>query len=383
MLHLLTGTNGAGKTLHALKWVMERSKKENRPVCHNGRFKPKAGGPLESWKQIEFKDWQNEPDGTIFLIDECHNDLPNRAAGAVVPEHVKMLAEHRRRGFDFYLISQHPANVDSFVRRLIGSPGWHRHIRRLWGQDYVSVLEWDAVNLNCEKANASAANGTSSQSKFPKEVYDWYESATIHTNKKKIPKMVWFFIVAVLVAVFFTWKSMHSISAIGGKEAEKAAATAEAPGAPKTREQELIKITADDWMALRKPRLPDFPHTAPVYDEVTKPTTAPYPAACVQSGERCKCYTQQATVMFVSLSTCKQIVENGYFMEWQEQRPQTLQQPRMQHVAQQAAPSSGQPMQQQRLPAEVEGWEERMQKRNDEVTASSITSRLRPNYPGR
>ncbi len=190
MLHLITGTNGAGKTLHALKWVMERSKKENRPVCHNGRFKPKEGGPLESWKQIDFKDWQNEPDGTIFLVDECHNDLPNRAAGAVVPEHVKMLAEHRRRGFDFYLISQHPANVDSFVRRLIGSPGWHRHIKRIWGQDFVSVLEWDSVNLNCEKANSSSTNGTSSQSKFPKEVYEWYESATIHTNKKKIPKEI-------------------------------------------------------------------------------------------------------------------------------------------------------------------------------------------------
>ena len=28
------------------------------------------------WKQIDFKDWQTVPDGAIFLIDECHNDMP-------------------------------------------------------------------------------------------------------------------------------------------------------------------------------------------------------------------------------------------------------------------------------------------------------------------
>lgn len=374
MLHLITGTNGAGKTLHALKWVMERSKKENRPVCHNGRFKPKAGGPLESWKQIEFKDWQNEPDGTIFLIDECHNDLPNRATGAAVPDHVKMLAEHRRRGFDFYLISQHPANIDSFVRRLIGSPGWHRHIKRIWGQDFVSVLEWDSVNLNCEKANSSSTNGTSSQSKFPKEVYEWYESATIHTNKKKIPKVVWMFIIALCVIAFFTWQSYRNVVAIGDKGTKKETATAAdgtATSAP--AEKELIKLSAEDWMALRKPRLPEFPHTAAAYDDVTKPTTAPYPAACVQSKEKCKCYTQQATVMFISLSTCKQIVENGYFMDWQEQRQQQqpMQQPRMQQAQQQVDQQPSYRQQQAYEPSpELVGFEERMAARNATVVST-------------
>ena len=64
------------------------------------------------------------------------------------------------------------------------------------------------------------------------------------------------------------------------------------------------------------PRLPDFPHTAPAYDEVTKPTEAPYPAACVQMGKTCKCYTQQATLLQVSGTVCLQIVAQGFFMDW-------------------------------------------------------------------
>src|SRR3989344_1834878 len=132
MLYLISGANGAGKTLNTLKWVRERQLKENRP--------------------------------------EAHNDLPNRPAGSTVPDAVKMLAEHRRRGFDFYMVTQHPQNIDSFVRRLIGPPGWHRHLKRSFGVDMVSVLEWSAVNPNCEK-DGSGKTGTVTMQAFPKEVY--------------------------------------------------------------------------------------------------------------------------------------------------------------------------------------------------------------------
>lgn len=321
MLHLITGTNGAGKTLNTLKWVMERATKEGRPVAHNGRFTPAAGGPLANWKQIEFKDWQDEPDGTIFIIDECHNDLPNRPTSQAVPECVKMLAEHRRRGFDFYLITQHPANIDSFVRRLIGSPGWHRHLKRIWGQDLVSCLEWDAVNLNCEKPGSSKSTGTSTTIKFPKEVYSWYESASLHTNKKKVPKMAIFFLLAVIVAAVFSYISFGRVAEISGAD--------EAPsGLPKGvtvsaadagSQGKRAPMTASEYVDSFTPRLPGFPHTATRYDGVTEPTVAPYPAACVAMASKgCHCYSQQGTKLFVTDYVCKQIVQNGYFVDWEK-----------------------------------------------------------------
>ncbi|CAN7258958.1 zonular occludens toxin domain-containing protein [Acidovorax sp. LjRoot129] len=330
MLYLISGANGAGKTLNTLKWVRERQLKENRPVCHNGRFEPVDGGELSNWKKIDFKDWQAEPDGTIFLIDEAHNDLPNRAAGATVPEAVKMLAEHRRRGFDFYMVTQHPQNIDSFVRRLIGPPGWHRHLKRSFGVDMVSVLEWPAVNPNCEK-DGSGKTGTVTMQAYPKEVYGWYKSASLHTGKKRIPGKVWVFLVCLLLIPLLIWfASSKLLAKTEAKTAAKAATEVQgkADAAPMPVS---TKLTYEQYITERSPRLKDFPHTAPAYDEVTKPTVAPYPAACVSMGKTCKCYSQQATLLQVSGPTCLQIVAQGFFVDWQQatphQPPQGLQQP--------------------------------------------------------
>lgn len=317
MLHLITGANGAGKTLNALKWIRERAVKEGRPVCHNGRFEPVEGGELATWKQIDMKDWQAEPDGTIFLVDECHNDFPLRAPSSQPPEYVRMLAEHRRRGFDFYLVTQHPQNIDSFVRRLIGSPGWHRHLKRAFGGDLVSVCEWSAVNPNCEK-DGSGKTGTVTMQAFPKEVFGWYRSASLHTAKKKIPRSVWVLLACLLLVPLLGWWAVSNVTSRTVKKdpAKETAVTATA--APTAAPAMKTTMTADEYISGRVARLPDFPHTAPAYDEVTRPRVAPYPAACVEMGKTCKCYTQQATVLHVSVAVCLQIVRHGFFVDWQD-----------------------------------------------------------------
>ncbi|MCW5222827.1 hypothetical protein D5041_04185 [Verminephrobacter aporrectodeae subsp. tuberculatae] len=315
MLYLVTGANGAGKTLNTLKWVRERSVKENRPVCHNGRFEPIEGGELESWKSIDIKAWQDEPDGTIFLVDECHNDFPVRPPSSAPPEHVRMLAEHRKRGFDFYLVSQHPQNIDSFVRRLIGAPGWHRHLKRAFGADLVSVLEWNAVNPNCEK-DGSGKTGTVTMQAFPKEVYGWYRSASLHTGKKRIPKAIWMLGICALLVPTLGYFAFTKVRGNATKPSETSQPSQS--GQAVQASQQKRALTADEYVADRVARLKDFPHTAPIYDDVTKPVEAPYPAACVLMGKTCKCYSQQATLLQVSESVCSQIVHQGFFMDWKQ-----------------------------------------------------------------
>ena len=62
------------------------------------------------------------------------------------------------------------------------------------------------------------------------------------------------------------------------------------------------------------PRVPGLEYTAPVYDEVTRPEEAPVPVAClVNKSKGCKCYSQQATLLSMDQSLCRQIVANGYF----------------------------------------------------------------------
>lgn len=379
MLYLITGANGAGKTLNTLKWVRERQLKENRPVCHNGRFEPVEGGELSSWKKIDMKEWQSEPDGTIFLVDECHNDFPLRPPSGTPPDYVRMLAEHRRRGFDFYLVTQHPQNIDSFVRRLVGPPGWHRHLKRSFGVDMVSVLEWSAVNPNCEK-DGSGKNASVSMQAYPKEVYGWYKSASLHTGKKRIPAKVWVLVACVIAIPVLGWFALSKLPGVGGQKAAvqqskpaTAAAVAQTSAPPSPMGQ---KLSAVDWLDLRKPRLKDFPHTAPAYDEVVKPVHAPYPAACVMMGKTCKCYTQQATLMQVSGDVCVQIVKQGFFVEWQQAQltpaanppSRPVPAPAPAPIQQQAAPVINvnvPPMQQQG--AQLSEWAQGLAARNAQV----------------
>lgn len=314
MLYLTTGANGAGKTLLTLKAVREMQLKETRPVYHNGRFKLTADF---GWQQIDFKDWQACPDGSIFLIDEAHNDMPVRKGGEP-PEAIKMLAEHRRRGMDFFLISQHPLNIDAFVRRLIGSPGWHRHLKRASGAPLVSVLEWPSVNTTCEKAGAGES-GSVTMVPYPTEVYKWYESTSLDTAKVKIPfqaKVLIAALLAVPVLVYFGYTKFQA----GLSKPATAASAPSTPGQPGISPMPMrpasSPMSAMEYVATFKPRLDSWPHSAPRYDKLTEPTAAPYPAACIMMGSRCECFTQQATTMPVDVHLCLQIVKSGYFMDW-------------------------------------------------------------------
>lgn len=157
MIYLITGANGAGKTLNTLDIVRKKQLEEGRTVYFHGFDIKPAVAEKFGWLPFDPLKWQDLPDGGILICDECQKEFPVRSAGSVVPGYVAALAEHRKRGFDFFMVTQHPQNIDSFVRRLIGSPGWHRHFKRVFGADMVSMLEWSAVNPNCEKSGAGSS----------------------------------------------------------------------------------------------------------------------------------------------------------------------------------------------------------------------------------
>lgn len=317
MLYLRTGANGSCKTLFTLKDVRELQLKELRPVAWNGRFKLKPEIEAEfGWKRIEFKDWQAEPDGTIFLMDECHNDLPRRPNGSAVPEYVSKLAEHRARGFDFFLLTQHPMNIDTFVVKLVGAPGWHQHLKRAFGASNVtSVLQWSAVNTQCEKDGAGKSAQVTMRSQ-PKDVYGWYDSAELHTGKRKIPRQFWMVVAGVPLAIallVFAGKLVWSRTADKAGPAA-ASAPAGAPGQAADQPRRDRPKTTAEYIADYRPRLAGLMHTAPVYDELTKPSRVPVAAACVMSAAKgCKCFTQDATPYPIDQAMCRALVEHGTF----------------------------------------------------------------------
>lgn len=322
MIYLRTGANGAGKTLLTLRDVREKSLAEARPVYYNGRFKMVADF---GWEKIDAKDWESVQDGAIFLFDECHNDFPIRT-GKEIPRYVSQLAEHRVRGFDFFMITQHPMNIDAFVRRLIGSPGWHQHLKRASGAPLVSVIEWPAVN-DAPQKNGSGASGSTRMVTYPKEVYSWYESTTLDTAKIKIPFQVKLLVASVFLIPglgYLGWQSLHKAQPIKvTKPVETGAPTPARPASAPSQDKHVL--TPIEYAKSFEPRLQGVAYSASRYDELTKPVSVPYPAACVQSKSRCECYSQQATRLDVPAVLCVAIVKGGFFNDWQQAVTQAIQ----------------------------------------------------------
>ncbi|MGE8494450.1 zonular occludens toxin domain-containing protein [Comamonas sp.] len=370
MIYLTTGGNGAGKTLFTLKDVREQQLKENRPVYFHG-FTANQILLDWGWKEFDPKKWQDLPDGSVCVFDECQNEFPAKIQGEL-PDYINAVAQYRRkRGFDFWMITPHPSMIHLNIRRLIESPSWHRHMKRTFGADMVSELRFNHAEMKCEQPNAGKS-GQVSMRAYPKEVYEWYKSASLHTGKRKLPKQLWIFLTCMLVIpvlIYFVWQHFLNMGKVAEPVAKPGAAMQASAGGPGGSAPVSRFMSLGEYLESRTPRIADLPHTAPAYDEVTKPVTAPYPAACVQDAKRCECYTQQGTLLRTSGEVCKQIVKYGYFMDWDDGRskreaPQPVQQKQQQ---QQADYRSPQPY--QKAP-ELVGFEERMAARNATVVSS-------------
>jgi len=329
MFYLRTGGNGSCKTLFTLFDVRKLQLETGRPVCHNGRFKISAEKEKEfGWKKIEFKDWWEQENGTIFLIDEAYHDLPVRPNGQQPPLHIARLAEHRARGFDFFMLCLHPSQIDSFVRKAIGAPGWHQHLKRVAGASNLTrVLQWDAVHDTPQK-DGSGKTAQIATRMQPKEVYAWYDSAFIHTGKVRIPKQVYWLVGGVVAALALGFGAVSALKNNVFKKAPEKLAPGAAPVVPGTspaggnRGNEAHVMTAAEYFQGYQARIPGIEHTAPVYDVLTAPKRVPLPAACLESKSMgCKCWTQDATPYPTDLSICRQVVAGGMFLAFAEPAP--------------------------------------------------------------
>lgn len=304
MITLITGLPGAGKTLYALNYVKELAESSGRQVFYNGVSDLKL-----PWSELDKgEDWHTVPPGSIVLIDECQRVFRPRGNGSQVPAHVEKLETHRHSGIDLILITQHPMLAESNVRRLVGR---HFHVVRTFGLQKSTVHEWGTVKDNCDKSRADSVRH---DFLYPVASYQWYHSAEVHTHKARIPSRVYFLVLLPLLLIAMAYGVWRWYAPKISKPAPAAVPLSEFQRPPGVPEKNPA-----DWIKDRQPRIAGLPATAPVYDVVTTPTKAPYPAACVRSAKKCTCFSQQATVLNVSPEMCGQIVEKGYFVDFADQ----------------------------------------------------------------
>jgi len=320
MIDLITGLPGNAKTLYTIGMVRDLAARENRPVFYSGI--PQL---TLDWQEIDPTKWMEVPPKAIVVIDEAQRIFRNRSLGAQPPKHVTELETHRHLGIDLVFITQHPSLIDPAIRRLAGR---HRHMVRVWGMEVSTVHKWDSVRDNCDKP-ASRKDSEKTKWVFDKTLYKLYKSADEHTMKRSIPLRAKLLLLAPLVLLGCAF-AVYKLT-VGKHKAEdqipaSAQSASTAPAADKSKphvdgvDKFDAKADMEHYVQMNTPRIEGLAQTAPKYDELTKPTRVPVPAACIQVANKCRCFSQQGTSLDVKYSMCIEFARNGFFQEFDPER---------------------------------------------------------------
>ena len=93
---------------------------------------------------------------------------------------MQLFDTHRHKGYDIFLVTQHPRLIDSFIRNLVGR---HLHLYRPFGLMRSQLFEWQEC---CENPRVDA-KPVPKLWKFPRKLFGLYKSAEEHTHKTRLP----------------------------------------------------------------------------------------------------------------------------------------------------------------------------------------------------
>lgn len=306
MITLTTGVPGSGKSLYSIDYIKRKAEKENRDVYFHG-----IKDLVLPWIELEDPTkWHELPVGAIIVIDECQTVFRPRGAGTSVPSYIAAMETHRHKGYDIFLITQHPMLVDQNIRRLVGQ---HFHVVRKFGMQRATVHEFGSCH---EITQRNLAQAVRHDYKYTAEAFSYYKSAEMHTHKRRIPARVYFLMAAPLLIaalVWFGWKKLDSMKQAQPKEIASTSQPGQASASTTATEDKQLA-----YLEQYVPRVKNLPWTAAAYDETTKPQDAPRPQACIENHTKktCRCIDQQGNTLHVDANFCGNFVKHGMFVAW-------------------------------------------------------------------
>lgn len=342
MIYLFTGNMGTGKTSRVVSMILnnedglfkmklEDGTEVDRPLyfCHiDGLDKRKFNAHELTEEEIMSAPLRDIiPQGAVLIVDEAHYTYPVRSAGRPVPPYIQELTELRHHGHTVILMTQHPSQLDVFVRNLVSK---HTHLER----KAVGMKQYSWYKCVTNLDNPASVSGVESASwKPPKDAFKYYKSSSQHQKfKKNIPLAVW-----ALVAIlgFMAWKgyNVYQIYKQGSGQSEEVQSVSDSSASeqqainetdqPKSPQDINSNLKPEDFV----PTLAEKPESKPIYDNVRQVKTFEYIAGCVEGGNSgCTCYSEQGTPLKeVTKAMCKDYVRNGLPFNPYKDKNQTTQ----------------------------------------------------------
>ena len=309
-IKLVTGLPGSGKSLRSVMYV-KQAIDEGRNVYVCG-----INGLVELGQESldHPSEWQSLPDGSLVVVDEAQKWWGTRTTG-LPPDPIKALSEHRHRGFDFVLVTQHPTMLDAYVRKLVGE---HQHVLRQFGAQVSRIITWSECQDDPQSV-ATRARGTEMVWAYPKDLYSLYKSATLHTVKKRLPlrlAIIPFLLVAVAGLAWYGVKSVGSFAKVEAPALPSASApqSATIPGLTKAPPK-----NAAEYLARVTPRVAHQPWSMPALDE--RPVVAMPEIYCMSTPAKpsCTCTTEQGTRYALEMRQCMTIARWGNYNAYKAQ----------------------------------------------------------------
>lgn len=193
MITLITAVPGSGKTLWTIGEIL-KLQKEGRKIY------ARINGLLIDGVLDAPDDWRETPEGSVVIYDECQEIFPSNAKpGVVHDDRITAMERHRHTGHDLYFITQAPTFVHHHIRKLVGR---HIHLYRPNGIQGANLYTW---NFTCDSPNDRQEQERADHVlwKYPKEHFQFYKSATVHTHKFRFPKKIGFVLALILCGFAF------------------------------------------------------------------------------------------------------------------------------------------------------------------------------------
>ncbi len=361
MIILMTGNMGTGKTSKVIQMIMDNEDKLaqmpvydidgktildwiKRPIytAHiDGIDEIKLGVCAVTHEHMRSDTLENLfPAGSLIIVDECHYVYPVRPSSRPTPDYIAKLTELRHQGHTLIIMTQHPANIDIYVRNLVS-----RHIHFARKQATTRLYEWNECVTSFSPMMLKEA--TSRLYKPPKKAFDYYKSSSVHVkHKRRISPMVYVLFVCIIMIVLAVWRMSNRVqettsdksisttpqteidrqmasNAIGANNATQAVIDNKQNVANNDTPQAGQSLKPTDFV----PTIPEKPESKPLYDGIRQPKTFEQVKGVMISKGKCTAYSQQGTVVNVSDVFCRKWAKDGLpFDPYREPTPPVQQQ---------------------------------------------------------